>query len=506
MDGVYFETIVSNDEGTLVWDYDKDWDSEKSFTFKIDLDRDSLLSGDTTTFTPSATSLTTDIGDSTTFSISSGQPFTSLDWYLDGELVESGAMSYTQEWTTSGTHSISFEGDTGLDVITETWSVVVSEVGSSTISISPSSTVVAPGETFSLDVYIDPKVPLSGSQFDMQYSSLASVSSVQEGGLFSSGGLSTTFYGGDVDELASVLGSVYSAIMGFGTISTAGSMATVNMVAGTSTGILELALSDVVLSDADSDPAPYDVVNATVLVDSAPEFEPVSAESVTEGDTIMFMVSATDPDGDPLTYSCTSLPDGATFNPATRLFTWNTLEGDAGDYNAVFGVTDGYLKDSISVGMTVAPLNHAPVISTFEPADTAVFEEGGTVTISVGAVDADDDSLSYTIAIDGSQVSNSTTYEWYIGYTSAGSHIIEVTVSDGMNTVTSSHTVSVTDLHPRWDINEDGIVNVLDVTFVGQNYGKVYSDSLPRWDINQDGNVNIQDLSIVAARFGQSVE
>jgi hypothetical protein len=60
-------------------------------------------------------------------------------------------------------------------------------------------------------------------------------------------------------------------------------------------------------------------------------------------------------------------------------------------------------------------------------------------------------------------------------------------------------------LQPRWDVNEDGTVNVLDITLVGQNYGQNYTEDLPRWDVNQDGTVNIQDLSIVSGRFGETV-
>ncbi len=94
------------------------------------------------------------------------------------------------------------------------------------------------------------------------------------------------------------------------------------------------------------------------------------------------------------------------------------------------------------------PVNRAPIITLFEPVEPAVFEEGSTVNINVGAVDAEGDELSYSIAINGKEVSTSTSYEWYLDYASAGSHVIEVTVSDGVNTVTSSRNVSVTDVHP----------------------------------------------------------
>ncbi len=513
-DGIQYSQVTSSGDGVLRWMYNDTWSTRHLFIFELIGDvslpvlpvEGPALPSDNTTYTPSATSLAADIGDSTTFSISTDQPLMSLDWYVDDEPAESGVMEYTHEWSTAGIHSVRLEGDTGIETISNSWSVVVSEAGSSTISVLPSSAVVAPGDTFSLDVNIDPATSLSGSQFDMHYSSLASVDSLHEGELFSGNGLSTTFYSGDVDDLTSVLSGVYSAIVGSGTISAPGTMATVNMVAGSSTGVLELALSDVVLSDANSNPAPYTVSNATVLVDSAPVFDHVDPVSAVEGDLILLPVIATDPDGDSLGYSCTSLPDGASFNPTTAIMSWTPEDGDAGDYSADFEVTDGYLNDSVSVSITVNPLNHAPVITDFEPADAAVIEEGSSVNISVGASDEDGDTLSYTIAIDGSQVSTSTTYAWNLDYSSSGSHIIEVTVSDGTNTVSSSHTVSVTDLHPRWDINEDGIVNVLDVTLVGQNYGNTYSDNFPRWDVNQDGSVNIQDLSIVASRFGETVE
>ena len=467
-----------------------------------------VSSGTGLSFTPSATSLIANTGESTTFTVDSGQEFTSALWYRDGSLVESGSTTHVENWDTAGTHTVRFDGTAVAGTISRTWTTVVSEpVVSeySSISISPSASTVAPGESFSLDVYIDPAQSLTGSQFDLHYSQLASVSSVDEGGLFSPNIFATTFEYGRIDNTLGILSQVYSAIVGSGTISQAGVMATVDMVAGSDSGVLELELANVILSDASSNPAAYAASYATVLVDTAPEFTSISAKSVDEAQSLSFIVSATDADEDDLTYTAISLPSGASFDAGTATFSWTPSEGDSGNYEAVFEVTDGYLTDTVSVSITVTPLNHVPIISLFEPADNSVFEEGSTINVNVVASDEDGQSLSYVIKVDGSQVSTASSYAWETGYESAGTHTIEVTVSDGIDEVSSSGTITITDLQPRWDVNEDGIVNVLDITLVGQNYGTTYTSDYPRWDVNLDGIVNIQDLSIVAGHFGETV-
>ena len=54
------------------------------------------------------------------------------------------------------------------------------------------------------------------------------------------------------------------------------------------------------------------------------------------------------------------------------------------------------------------------------------------------------------------------------------------------------------------DVNQDGIINILDIVLVGQNLGqKPPSD--PRADVNNDGQVNVTDLVLVAERLGEKV-
>jgi hypothetical protein len=64
-----------------------------------------------------------------------------------------------------------------------------------------------------------------------------------------------------------------------------------------------------------------------------------------------------------LTFSAGNLPSGATFDPATQTFTWDTGYGDTGNYNVLFTVTDDGLppaSDSETVTITVTNLTPQP--------------------------------------------------------------------------------------------------------------------------------------------------
>ena len=54
------------------------------------------------------------------------------------------------------------------------------------------------------------------------------------------------------------------------------------------------------------------------------------------------------------------------------------------------------------------------------------------------------------------------------------------------------------------DVNQDGIINILDIILVAQNLGQK-PPSNPRADANKDGQVNILDLVFIAERLGEKV-
>ena len=103
-------------------------------------------------------------------------------------------------------------------------------------------------------------------------------------------------------------------------------------------------------------------------VNRPPSFDQLGPMSGKEGTTLSFTVNATDPDGDGLTYSCSNLPAGATFDPTTHTFTWPINYGQAGNYTVTFCATDncpdGSLSDYTSAFISVAQPSPSELINS----------------------------------------------------------------------------------------------------------------------------------------------
>ena len=89
-------------------------------------------------------------------------------------------------------------------------------------------------------------------------------------------------------------------------------------------------------------------------INQAPILNTIGNQSIDENGLLTFTVTATDPDGDALTYSATNLPTGASFDAATQIFTWTPDYTQAGSYtNVNFEVTDGVATDAEDITITV---------------------------------------------------------------------------------------------------------------------------------------------------------
>jgi len=120
----------------------------------------------------------------------------------------------------------------------------------------------------------------------------------------------------------------------------------------------------------------------------APVLDPINNKAVNQGQLLEFIITATDPDGDSLTYLVSNRPEGANFDPATQTFSWTPTYDQAGTYpNVHFEVTDGRLTDAEDITITVNSAEVTPPVISFIPPtddDNAVVDRDWTeVSVSV---------------------------------------------------------------------------------------------------------------------------
>lgn len=176
----------------------------------------------------------------------------------------------------------------------------------------------------------------------------------------------------------------------------------------------------------------YFIINPNVENNLLPVFGLINS-TVSESSILSFNATATDPDGDNLTYSATNLPFGATYDTITGLFEWSPDYDDAGSYEVTFTATDDgepQLSASTTITITVLDSNRAPVLS---PIGNQTINEGQLLTFNVAASDADGDNLTYSAAnLPPGATFNGQTFSWTPGYGDAGNYDdLEFAVMDG---------------------------------------------------------------------------
>jgi len=230
--------------------------------------------------------------------------------------------------------------------------------GSTVVSVSGPEEV-NPVEQFTVEILVEPETAIAGVQFNLAFdSSLVTVDSVAQGNLLSQGGATTYFSAGAIDNIAGTISGVAGAITTpEQTVSTAGTFAVITLTAGTQGGISPLTLSSVVVGDINGQPVQVSVVSGQVAINQAPLLNPIGARSSNEGELFTFAILATDADGGQLVYSASNLPEGASFDPGTRTFSWTPRYDQAGVYTVHFEVSDGELTDAEDVTITVVQLN-----------------------------------------------------------------------------------------------------------------------------------------------------
>ena len=161
------------------------------------------------------------------------------------------------------------------------------------------------------------------------------------------------------------------------------------------------------------------------LFNSAPVIESTPVTTAKEGAAYTYDVEATDPNEDTLTYSLTISPTGMTINSTTGVITWTPTESQVGENEVVVEVSDGNKSTTQSFTVTVA-----------EAKLTSIVVLPSTMSISTGS--------SKTISSITAHYDNGTSAGIALSACTYGSNNTDVTVANGVITVSSSCTAGTT--------------------------------------------------------------
>jgi len=189
-----------------------------------------------------------------------------------------------------------------------------------------------------------------------------------------------------------------------------------------------------------------------VAGNNPPVLAAISSKTVLEGATVSFTLSASDADGDSLTYSASNLPVGAGLNSATGLFTWTPAMNQSGSYSITFSVSDGNASDAKTATITVTDVavNNPPVLSNIGSKSVA---ENSSLTFTISGSDPDNDALSYRAeGLPSGASFNPVTREfsWIPGYgetTNTRVYPVTFIVSDGVAEDSELVTINVTNVN-----------------------------------------------------------
>jgi hypothetical protein len=179
---------------------------------------------------------------------------------------------------------------------------------------------------------------------------------------------------------------------------------------------------DIVVSDGKTSTTEH----AKIIVlakNRPPEIENIHDLVAKEGDEIVIDPVVTDYEGDDVTFRISP--------PIGNDGVWKTGHGNAGVYNISVIASDGKNEVVEQFVLTVLDDNRAPLIESYTPLEDQEINETDRLGFEMKASDPDHENLYYAWYIDGEKISDKERFTYIPDYSSAGTHEIKGTVSDG---------------------------------------------------------------------------
>ena len=296
------------------------------------------------------------------------------------------------------------------------------------------------------------------------------------------------------------------------------------------------------------------------LNDNPPQFALASSTfAIPENSTAITTITATDPDGDDLSFALISTTDSShfTLDPASGALSFNQApdfenpqDSDADNtYELELSVADGAYTTSATISVSVTNVNDVAPSFAAATDSSSTPENTSGVVYTASATDIDGDSVSYSLGgtdaahftIDSSNgelsLTNALDFENPADHNTNNDYELEITASDGTNSAALALTVLVQDLNdntPSFSSASDSIqiaentsgsiytaaATDLDATDtityslagtdsallqIGSSSGALSFQQAPDYENPQDQNSNnVYELSITATDTGNN--
>jgi hypothetical protein len=241
----------------------------------------------------------------------------------------------------------------------------------------------------------------------------------------------------------------------------------------------------------------YQTTAATTLL-IAPAVQPPvlvrpQDRTIREGDPLHVQLTASDPQGLPLTFSSAALPGGAVLDPSTGAFDWTPDFTQNGTYDIPFTASNGTLGITQTMHVTVQDVHAAPV---FDKLGTPRIEQGSTLRIRAFAFDPENPgfipqdrlangtltplqgsapTVSYTVSglpAGATFDPDTALFTWMPSFTQTGPFTVTFTATSSDGGVTESSTVS------------------MPITVVSTNLPPVVT-AIPNQTVNRDATLDV---------------
>jgi len=177
-------------------------------------------------------------------------------------------------------------------------------------------------------------------------------------------------------------------------------------------------------------------------IDRPPVLTSPGNKNVSEGQLLLFTLSASDPDLETIVYSMVAPgATGSTLNSASGAFSWTPDYNQVGSYPVTFTATANGVSDTKGITITVSNTDRAPVLVS--PGNKNV-NENVLLNFTLSATDADGDTIAYSMTgtPTGSTLNSvSGAFSWTPGYTQSGAYV--VILSAKAQGLTDSETITI---------------------------------------------------------------